>query len=297
MTNAEIEAFLAISRLKTISRAAEELYISQSSLSARLKTLEEELGFCLMQRSRGTREITLTPRGRSFHELALQYTAIENKMKNIGKTDMKDSLKVSVLDSVGNYMFSEVFRSFTEQYPDIRLTVQDMDAEMASVSILRGRTDLAFNNTSIQTEQIVTVPFLAEPYVIIASEEKCLPEQTPLEMLAPGREIFTAWSNAYTHWHNDTFGGDSVPLVEVDLMAQIGIFVSGSENWAIVPRSLVDGLIRRFPIRMSRPAFSVPERVINVLMDREKTREPAVQAFLETARRILRETMPEIRLL
>ena len=44
MTNLEVEAFLAIYKNRRISSAAEELYISQSSLSARLQTLEKELG-------------------------------------------------------------------------------------------------------------------------------------------------------------------------------------------------------------------------------------------------------------
>ena len=43
MTVSEIECFLSICEHKTISRAAEELYITQPSLSSRLKTLEKRL--------------------------------------------------------------------------------------------------------------------------------------------------------------------------------------------------------------------------------------------------------------
>ena len=44
MTHAGIECFLAVCRYKTGSRAAHSLFITQSSLSTRLKTLEQELG-------------------------------------------------------------------------------------------------------------------------------------------------------------------------------------------------------------------------------------------------------------
>ena len=60
MTYTEIECFLAICRYKTGSRAAEALYITQPSLSTRLKTLEKELGGQLFYRKKGSREMTLT---------------------------------------------------------------------------------------------------------------------------------------------------------------------------------------------------------------------------------------------
>ena len=53
LTNLEIECFLAICEHKTISSAAESLYITQPSLSSRLKTLERELGGELFVRKKG----------------------------------------------------------------------------------------------------------------------------------------------------------------------------------------------------------------------------------------------------
>ena len=73
MTHLEIEAFLAICKHKTISKAATELFISQSTLSERLKTLEGKLNHTLLLRRKGIREITLTPEGHTFYKLALQY--------------------------------------------------------------------------------------------------------------------------------------------------------------------------------------------------------------------------------
>ena len=60
MTSLEIQAFLTVQQTLSISRAAEQLYISQSSLSSRLQTLEQELGAPLFVRGRGRRELSLT---------------------------------------------------------------------------------------------------------------------------------------------------------------------------------------------------------------------------------------------
>ena len=72
MTDLEIEVFLTIYKHKNFSKAAEQMFMSQSSISERLKALENKLGFVLFQRNKGGREITLTPEGRVFYELALQ---------------------------------------------------------------------------------------------------------------------------------------------------------------------------------------------------------------------------------
>ena len=56
MTHTGIECFLAICRHKTGSAAAQALYITQPSLSARLKVLERELGLQLFYRRKGSRD-------------------------------------------------------------------------------------------------------------------------------------------------------------------------------------------------------------------------------------------------
>ena len=49
----QIEAFIAIAELKNITKAADTLFVSQSALSYRLKTLEEEGGVTLVTRNKG----------------------------------------------------------------------------------------------------------------------------------------------------------------------------------------------------------------------------------------------------
>lgn len=50
MTQLELQAFLAVTRTGSFSQAAQSLFISQPALSRRIRTLEEELGFRLLER-------------------------------------------------------------------------------------------------------------------------------------------------------------------------------------------------------------------------------------------------------
>lgn len=84
MTNAGIEAFLIVCKQHSISKAAAELFISQSSLSIRLRTLEKEVGCPLFFRHKGSREMVLTEEGKRFYQLSLQYQDIVRSMLAIG---------------------------------------------------------------------------------------------------------------------------------------------------------------------------------------------------------------------
>ena len=107
MTYTGIEAFLAVSRYRNISKAAAELYVSQSSLSIRLKNLENELGCALFVRHKGSHEIALTEEGKRFYQLSLQYQEIVRKMLAVGKQE--EILRVSAINSVATYLLPPVY--------------------------------------------------------------------------------------------------------------------------------------------------------------------------------------------
>ena len=68
MTIAQIKYFLAILEYSNFSNAAEEMYISQSSLSKQIKSLENELGITLFARSNN--KVSLSPGGKLFYKYA-----------------------------------------------------------------------------------------------------------------------------------------------------------------------------------------------------------------------------------
>lgn len=70
MTNLDIETFWAVVQHGTMTAAAEALYITQPTLSMRIRALEERVGTPLFVRSKGQRHITLTAAGQKFLTLA-----------------------------------------------------------------------------------------------------------------------------------------------------------------------------------------------------------------------------------
>lgn len=74
----DLQLFLAVTRNKSISRTADQLFMSQSTVTTRLQRLERDLGYHLFSRTPGG--VQLTPEGRRFLPLAERVVAIEQQM-------------------------------------------------------------------------------------------------------------------------------------------------------------------------------------------------------------------------
>lgn len=289
MTRPEIEAFLSICQHKSISKAAEALYIGQSSLSTRLKTLEETLGTPLLLRGKGKREVTLTAQGQAFYELALQYQDITYKMETLGQATMVEKLRISAINSVGNYLLPPVFDRFLEKYPRVQLTIQDMEAEMVSMSIALGKTDIAFTTAKVETDEIVATGFLADPMTVICAADAPYPETVSLDDLPPQEEVYVMWCAEQEYWHESTFGADAPSYLRLELMGQIPFFVSRPNKWAFVPQTVANSLANTPGIRRCRPTFHIPDRTVYVLRNRNNAETVNIQDFLDTLKEVLQE--------
>ncbi len=290
MTSLEIEAFLTVQRTGSVTKAAELLYISQSSLSTRLRTLERELGYSLFIRGRGTQAMQLTPEGKQFLHLAKQHWELENKMLTLGRTTPeKQVIRVSSLNSIGSYLLPSAYQRFTQLWPDIRLKIHDLSTAEAIEAIARNELDIAFSTLSKNTEYITAIPLLSEPMTFLCAAESEYPDPVPLEALSPAREVYSFWCNDVLQWHQEVFGADAQPQVRLELMSQIRLFVAQPDAWAVVPYSIADALGDAPDLRRCRTAFSIPNRQIYILCNRKTRDSEPVQRFLDCLRSVLQE--------
>ena len=282
MTDTGIEAFLAICRHRSISKAAAELFISQSSLSIRLQTLEKEIGCPLFFRSKGSHEMVLTEEGTRFYQLSLQYQEIVRSMRAVGAKN--SCLRVSAINSVATYLLPPVYEQFMKEQPGIHLEIQDMTMAAAYQKLIQGETDLAFTTDAPNGQQIQAEVILKEPMVLICAAKSDYPETIELCDLPIAHEVYVEWDRGFSDWHRNVWGADAVPQIRLEIMSQLQMFIAKKDNWAVVPLSVADGLCAA-GIRRLAPAVPLPEREIYALQKRGSNIE-AAQIFLNMARQL-----------
>lgn len=291
MTNTGIECFLAICRHKTGSAAAQSLFITQPSLSARLKVLEREVGVQLFYRQKGSREMTLTPAGREFYQLALQHEILVDKMHKLGASQ-PTTLRVSCFNSLGTYLLPSVYQLFLQTNPQINLQMQDMEIAVASQSILQGKTDLAFTTGTIFGSGLHQIPIFSEPMVMICSAASLLQTPVTLSLLPSQEEVYVQWSHSFSQWHQK-FLEDSPPHLCVSIMAQLRQFLEQENRWAIVPLSVARGLEEECSIRYLETDIPLPRRNVSCVISSD-SQVLAIKEFLDCLQQVLL-TYPEIK--
>lgn len=277
MTILEIECFLSICEHKTVSRAAEALYITQPSLSSRLKTLERELGGELFVRKKGSREMALTLAGKRFYALALQYKDLICKMNAVFEKQSQ-KLSVSSLNSLDTFLLPQVYDLFLQRHPEIELEIQNMDLIAASKSIHASNTDIAFTTGKCHDVTLKQTTVFKEPMVLVCNKELNLDTAVSIEGLIKNQELYVEWSGDFCDWHEKVLN-ESHSKITVSIMAHIKQFLESKLCWAIVPVSVATGLQKDGKIKLVKTQFELPNREISIVTSPQAENNAAIEKF------------------
>lgn len=134
-----------------VIKAAERLHLSQPSVSAGLKALEQELGGSLFDRSaQANRPLRLTPAGKRFYQSALEIlNQCEAARANfVGEFAARSRVRLGVLDTLPQGMIAEVFRWFEETESSIQIDLWEGTADRVAAWLAQGRVDVAWTNVN-----------------------------------------------------------------------------------------------------------------------------------------------------
>ena len=140
-----IEYVIAIAEEKSLSKAAERLYLSQPALSQRLKKLEDELGTKLFTRERDG--LTLTDAGRIY--INGGHSILQIKREALRKiSSLAHGSKNSLRFTCASSSALECIPAFRKDYPEIELMVRRSNSLTAKEDLIMGHADLGILLTS-----------------------------------------------------------------------------------------------------------------------------------------------------
>ena len=166
MTQLELQAFLAVTRTGSFSQAAQSLFISQPALSRRIRTLEEELGFRLLERRKGAREVEPTQEGRAFAPVAEHWLALWEEARSIPQREENQVFRVASVGSVSTYILAPVLQRFLLDGTS-SLTFHQYHSLESYGYVERGEVDLAFISDDMFRRQVETIPAFREPMRLV----------------------------------------------------------------------------------------------------------------------------------
>jgi DNA-binding transcriptional LysR family regulator len=139
----QLQAFLAIARLGSFTRAAEEIFVTQAGLSLMLKDLEAQVGARLFDRT--TRSVRLTPAGQSLLPTARRMMADwEAATSNVGRLSAEAEQRVSLAATplIASSVLPRWLQAFHETHPAVRVSISDLDRREILLGIEAGELDV-----------------------------------------------------------------------------------------------------------------------------------------------------------
>ncbi len=243
----QIEAFLCIANVQSLSKAAELLYVSQSTISHRLSTLEEELGITLVIRRKGYRTVELTPAGERFLPIARRWDALWEETTKLEQAEPVISLNIGGVDSVSTYFVGIFYKIIREKEPSLNLFVHLCNDSTQVYALLENREiDIAFVTVPIWNKNIILEPILSEPFKLLRyAPGQVLPANVSPRDLDASREVFQPWGPEYQQWHDYWWPVPQHPYLSCDTTGMVETFLSDENLWTIVPESIARAFAKR----------------------------------------------------
>jgi len=255
-----IETFLAIAETRSLSKASEILFLTQSTVSYRLKTLENELGMELIKREQGKPSITLTAKGEEFIDIAKRWRSLY-KDTETWKTQ-KPILKLNIggVDSLNTYIFYKLYEKILKKDEHMIINVGSHWTITIYKMLENHEVDVGFVLWKLPYKNIECKPLFSERMVVISHEASNFPDIVHPADLDPKKEIFMYHGPYFQIWHDNLWKDRSAKFSTVDTVSLLSSFIDIPGFWSIVPISAAKKLAKN-NIRISEIEDPPPERV------------------------------------
>jgi DNA-binding transcriptional LysR family regulator len=168
----QLEIFCAVAELKSFSRAAEALFVSQPTVTSHISALEKRLGVKLFDRT--TRKVTLTPAGKLLYRHAKALLAEhEAAMQELSKFQggLKGRLVFGASTIPAHYLLPLLMAKFCREFPETQLLMRVGSSGEVLDGVLNGELEMGVIGFRPDEPQIHVAPLWNDEVVLIVSPE------------------------------------------------------------------------------------------------------------------------------
>jgi DNA-binding transcriptional LysR family regulator len=291
MVNLDLyRVFYTVAKSGSLTKAAEELYISQPAVSRSIKQLETQLGVSLFTRTH--RGMKLSPQGGEliFDEVERALTLLVDAENRIAarKTTATGTLRIGASDTIFEYFLADKIVDFHERFPEVNI---DLVADFTPDTIAKlkeDKCDVAFVNLPIETDADLKLygncMLLNDTFVTGGKFADLAEEKLTLAELKKYPLIFMD-KNTVARRSLDAFlqsiGVSLQPAIEVgswDLMKRL---VARGMGIGVIPREYITKEKENGALYELQTDVALPTRSVGMLLHKSTPISYAVHCFIE----------------
>ncbi len=183
MDFAQIKAVVEVARLKSFSRAAEALGLTQPAISAQVRQVEEECGFRLFDRL--GRNVYLTQPGALLADYGHRMIQLRREAHR-ALTDLSagptGKLVIGATEATCLYLLPPILKEFQSRYPGVALSIFRHNTDRVVRKLLEGILDVGFISLPTETEELVVTPVLRDRWMVAVAPSNPLAKSPKVRM-------------------------------------------------------------------------------------------------------------------
>lgn len=181
----QLEVFAAVAETKSFSKAAQYLYLTQSTVSTHMKKLEEELQTKLIVRS--TRSLRLTPEGAAFFWYVRRILETKEAALEAISSPAPAVFHLGASTIPSGYLLPRILANFRQKHPLVYFDIRQGDSDSILGQILDGTVELGVIGKKADSSQCESIPFCEDELVLAmpatAHYKALLKQKEPLARL------------------------------------------------------------------------------------------------------------------
>jgi DNA-binding transcriptional LysR family regulator len=289
----QLEAFVQVANQRSFSRAAEALFLTQPSVTARIQALERDLGERLFERS--GRGVRLTEVGACF----LPHAERVLQVLNAGR-DAIDSLRnlqsgsliIASATTVSTFVLPGLLKTFRSRFPRVEISVRTGRSEQVLQMLLSDEAQVGLVR-AVYHQDIETKGLIEDELVIISNAGHDLAKiggNVTVEQLGDHPFIFFDRNSSYYAFAQGLFRQHGVvprTQMELDSMEATKMMVEEGLGIALMPRIAVERELQAgVLVEIDIAGMPNPTRQIALITRRSRPLGPVAQSFVDITQEV-----------
>lgn len=292
MNTKQLTTFKIAAETLNFTKTANILNFAQSSVTAQIKALEEELEKPLFERL--GKRLILTEAGKEFRGYAEKMIKLneEAKMAISGNQEPFETLVIGAQESQCTYRLPAILKEFKAQYPNVKLIFKPAHSdEAARAQLMNGQLDVAFIMDVSKPEDALTIkPLIQEQIVLVTAPDHILAAKPEVALKDIENEtlLLTETGCSYRkllehscHLENvyplDQFEFSSIEAIKQCVISGLGI--------AALPIMVVEQDIELGKMKALKWTNNIPPIFTHIAWHKDKWMSPSLEDFIELTER------------
>ncbi|MDY4031901.1 MAG: LysR family transcriptional regulator [Pyramidobacter sp.] len=281
MNYADMETYLELVQTRNITKAAEHMHLSQSTVSNRLKNLENEVGFQLFIRGKGRQSIELTRKGEDFVTIVERWKSLYEETELL-KSTFFSKLRIAVNESSYFTLICPFILAYGKDNPQLRFDVHICDSEQIYDLTEKGLIHFGFVSYESDHPRLVREEIEHHELCIVMHAKNSESEsRIDPATLDPLKEIRFSGGrfSSMDRWRQKWFGTANEASLTINVGAGAIPHLQQAGAWAIVPVNMARFLSRYTPLQV----FTLQEPIDpwQIYMIRRKDVDPKKQELFK----------------